>query len=892
MRLARRLIFLLLITLLAAGAWGLDPRQPLSAYGRQVWTTENGLPQNTVRAVLQTPDGFLWLGTEDGLARFDGVDFRVYSPETIPDLPSGIIEGLTLGGDGSLRVRTAGGTVTYRGGRFQPESSPQHPQLDRALLYGGDDVTAQLTARDGRVWIATATSLRVDTAVLKLPEDLGTVRVLFEDREGAVWAGCDRSLARIIAGQVDVLRSGSAMLAISEDREGDLWVGTEADGLLQLHEQRFASFGTTSGLRGVARAVLQDIHGEVWVGTDGGGLSRRTARGFETIPGLSSGVVLALASAPNGDIWAGTPTGLNRIHGGKAQVLTAADGLADDFIRSVLVDRHGAVWVGTRHGLTRIDDAGAMTTFTAMDGLGSDFVGAMIEARNGDLWIGTAGGLTKFNASRPGTPRFTTIALQGGLAKNVVTAMVEAGDGTIWLGSNGGGLSRLRDGTIVPVRAENLPVSISSVLDDRRGHLWIGSRRGVVRVAERALNDAIAHPAAGVAFDTGVALDTYDTADGMESRECSAGGHPAAVRATDGTLWFATLRGVSAVDPARLHENAVAPLVAVEQVLVNDRPAENLAERTIAPGQRRVEFAYAGLSFVAPGKVVYRYRLQGFDKEWVQAGGRRRAFYANLRPGLYTFQVMAANNDGLWSEPSAGVRLRIKPFFRETVWFYLLLLLLGLAAACLVYVLRVRRVEARYAGVIEERGRIAREIHDGLAQGIVSISLQLEVVGRLMGTSIESARTQLDTAKGMVRESLAEARSAIWELREDTGELPLRMGAMVQRIAGAKGRLEVTGTYRPLEASVEEELLKIAGEAVTNAIRHSGGTTVVVRLLYEVKRLELSVRDDGRGFQPDRIGVERFGVRGMRERAVKIGAVMGVESGDHGTKVTTELMLH
>lgn len=797
-------------------AWALDPRRALAEYGRQVWTTENGLPQNTVLAVAQNADGFLWLRTEEGVVRFDGVEFRSFNAvaKTKP----------ASEGDGPVR------------------------------LVGGD----------GRVWLGGA-GLRVEGAVLPLPDGMGAVRVLLEDREGTVWAGCDGGLARVAQGAVEVLRR-SAVLALMEDREGSLWVGTEAEGLMELHEQPFVTYGVEEGLGGnVVRAVMEDAQGTVWVGTDGGGLSRRAGGRFVGVPGLSSNVVLALAGAANGDVWVGTPTGLDRIRDGRVRVFTAADGLADDYVRSVLVDRAGSVWVGTRHGLTRIAASGVMTNYTTLDGLGSDFIGEMVEGTDGVLWVGTSGGLTRGGLTQFDGRRFTNFTVKNGLVGDVVTAMFPGEGGSVWLGHDGLGLSLLKEGSDRRVGEGKLPETVFGILRDGNGAVWVSSRRGVYRWDGRAAT-------------------AYDMADGLRVREGSRGGHPAAMRARDGTLWFAMLRGVSVVDPARMRENRVPPLVAVERVLVNDREVAATEEVSVPPGQRRVAFEYAGLSFVAPGKVRYRYRLEGFDPDWVEAGARRTAFYTNLRPGRYVFRVIAANNDGVWSERAAEVRLRLRPFFWETVWFYLLLLLAAGGAAYLVYAARVRRVEARYAGAMEERGRIAREIHDGLAQGIIGISLQLEVVGRLMGTSVEAAGAQLEAAKGMVRESLAEARKAIWELREDVGELPVRMGTMMHRVAGPMGTLEVTGTYRALEAEVEEELLRIAQEAVTNAVRHSRGTLVAARLVYEVGRLELTVRDDGRGFDPG-AEVGRFGVRGMRERAEKIGGRLEVESGDGGTMV-------
>ena len=788
---------------MARGAWGLDAHRELGQYGRQVWQTENGLPQNTVRAVAQTKAGWVWLGTDDGLVRFDGNEFKVFTAETTPALGEqrgaradggwrraavggdggwaggfgrgGRIQGSRGGGmgcrmrrcgsstrtgGGGLWVATAGGLCVMRGVRCElvaatkgmsvtgEERFAEGPdgaiwqadgaemrrldggtlaQVEGLKTVGGAEVLALLAGPEGRLLVGTREGLQVARggALEAVPlagaqgrvavnammrggdggtwlgtsaglwrvraEDFGAgmrvspepVQTLFLDREGAVWAGTSRGVLRVVGDRVEGFRAGDALagaslLALLEDREGDVWLGTEADGLTMLHEQKFTSYTTAEGLSGnVVRSVLQDAAGTVWAGTDGAGLDRWTGDGFTamtTKAGLTSDVILALAAGADGRLWVGTPTGLNVVRGGRVTaVLTAENGLADDFVRSLLVDRRGDVWVGTRHGLTRIAAGGGMTTYTAMDGLGSDFIGAMIEARNGDLWIGTSGGLTRLDWAGPGAAkaRFTNFEVKDGLAKNVVTAMLEDRSGVLWLGTSGGGLSRLdarKEGaSIVPVPATNLPQAITGVLEDGAGRLWIGSRGGVFRVAETALNRAIEQGPGTVE------MAAYDTSDGMRTRECSSGGHPAAVRMRDGSLWFATLRGVSVVDPERLHENAVPPPVVVETVQVNDVAQMSALERqelVVPPGGARVEFQYAGLSFVAPQKVEYRYWLEGFDPYWVEAGRRRAAFYTNLRPGRYVFHVAAANNDGVWSEVDATVRLRVRPFFWQTWWFY------------------------------------------------------------------------------------------------------------------------------------------------------------------------------------------------------------------------------
>jgi signal transduction histidine kinase len=369
-------------------------------------------------------------------------------------------------------------------------------------------------------------------------------------------------------------------------------------------------------------------------------------------------------------------------------------------------------------------------------------------------------------------------------------------------------------------------------------------------------------------------------------------------------LWFATLDGVSFIDPAHMPENRVPPPVAIENVLVDDHPRPVEGELRIQPGANRVEFQYAGLSFVAPQKVQYRYQLQGFDREWIDAGNRRAAFYTNLPPGNYRFRVLAANNDGVWNTTGASFGLRMLPHYYQTWWFYSFLAALCLLLAYLAYRWRVLQVEAQWGAVLRERGRIAREIHDTLAQGFVGISVQLELLARLLTGSREaappkSALEQLDQARALVRASLADARTSIWDLRSEAGgaqnppdDLPSRLSRNCTRIAGgssAKVYLQVKGTYRPVERKIEEELLRIGQEAVANAVRHAAATRIDVQLIYESAQVFLRVEDDGRGFTnpPGSSGPEgHYGIKGMRERAGEIDASLVLESTPgEGTRV-------
>jgi signal transduction histidine kinase/streptogramin lyase len=685
--------------------------------------------------------------------------------------------------------------------------------------------------------------------------------------------------------QLQAFNPGTALeagriLAVLEDREGNLWVGTDSGGLHLLHDQKFTTYTTRDGLSGdFIRCVYQDPGGELWIGTDGAGLNRRTASGFahlSTADGLASNVILSLAGGPSGDLWIGTPDGLNlRHHDGRVEHWTTADGLPDDFVRSLLSDADGSVWIGTRHGLAhRVD--GKFITYSSMDGLSSDLVGAMVRA-NGELWVATAGGL-----SRKLPDHFARVS------NDTVTAIQPSRDNTVWIGTNGNGLARLRGGQLqsYPYRALGLPGTIYSILEDRSARLWLCGQTGIFRVAVTPEGNP-------------GAVTAYGTADGMNIRECSSGGHPSAWQTSDGNLWFATLDGVSMIDPAHIAENRTPPPVAIEQVLVDDQLLPPGQDLVIPPGRHRLEVHYAGLSFVAPQKVIYRYQLQGLDHGWIEAGTRRAAFYTNLPPGHYHFHVLAANNDGVWSPAGASLAMRQLPHFYQTWWFYSLLLLGVGATGYLAYRWRVHQVEAQFGAVLAERGRLAREIHDTLAQGFVGISVQLELVTQLLKSSREGALEQLDQARALVRASLVDARTSIWALRSEAAEdLPARLRQSCDRVSSgspARVYLQVKGTYRPVKRNIEDELLRIGQEAVSNAVRHAEARRIDVQLMYAANRVSLEVTDDGRGFVPAPNGAGpagHYGIRGMRERAEEIDAVMVLESAPgNGTRVSVEAPL-
>jgi hypothetical protein len=389
----------------------------------------------------------------------------------------------------------------------------------------------------------------------------------------------------------------------------------------------------------------------------------------------------------------------------------------------------------------------------------------------------------------------------------------------------------------------------------------------------------------------------FGPADGLRSSTMAINSHPSAWRTHDGHLWFATPKGLVEVDPGHFPVNATPPPVAIEHFAVDDVDLLTSASslRRISAGHVHFQFDYAALSFTAPQKVRYRYMLEGFDHGWTEAGSRRSAYYTNIPPGHYTFRVQAANNDGLWNDQGQALEFILQPHFYQTLWFYALLLALAIAAIALGLRLRLRRAEGEFRAVLGERSRIAREIHDTLAQGYVGISVQLEVLAELLRLNKpEAASKHLNNTRELVRQGLAEARQSIWALRsQDSAEntLPVRIRRLTEAENGhgLHAAYSSFGAYRPLDPAVEQEILRIAQEAIHNVKKHSGAQTLTVQLEYTPGEVALEVRDDGHGFNAAEAQPHgHYGLIGMRERAAKIHASLEISS-EPGAGTTVRL---
>jgi signal transduction histidine kinase/ligand-binding sensor domain-containing protein/DNA-binding response OmpR family regulator len=771
----------------------LDPRTLISQYASDHWRTRDGLPQASVGAIAQTPDGYIWLATEEGLVRFDGVRFTVFDT-TNSALTDNYISGLNSGRDGSLWVRTPDTLYRYRAGTLVALCAGSSIGLDAApvledrsgaiwtsdvgglMVYApggkcshhavhpadaGVVVTALLENSDASILIGTSRGMKLfragavveaagvdvsSTAVSALLLDSGgaiwigypgalvrrlgadvrrfdatdglppsEIKVLLQDRDGSIWFGTDGDgVGRVRGGRIETVSTadgfaGNRIRSMREDREGGLWVGTVNTGAVRLRDGSATTFGRNQGLPGeVVRALLQDRSGRLLVGVDGAGLAVGEPDGaFTTTQGvgrLRGASIRALYDDRAGGVLIGSNDGLFRLLNG---VLTAVPNLSclpSANVRSLARDRQGRLWVGTNRGLARLDGADCTPVSLAAKPRGQ-FITSIYQDEQDTVWVGSMGGglshvrgdeLVPYAWPGEGPPPYDVRAIAAGPRASMWVSTTAA----MW---------RVRGNTAVRLdRANGLPSDKAfAILDDLAGTLWLTSNKGI-RAAR--INDLDAFADGRLAV---LPSRLFGTSDGMVSAECMLAS-PGAVRLDNGTVWFSTTAGVVRIDPAQLRTNLQPPPVLIEGIFIDGRVTAAVRDITIPPGSGDVEVRYTALSFVNASAVRFKYKLEGFDRDWVDVGPRRAAYYTNLPPAAYSFRVLAANSDGVWNESGASVTFRLQPYYYQTRWFLGLVLLVCSGAAGTIYVVQVREARHRQrelVRLVEERTQeLQREV--------------------------------------------------------------------------------------------------------------------------------------------------------------------------------------
>jgi len=852
------------------------------------WTTRQGLSNDFVRALYQDSAGTIWAGSDNGLmqlrgerfVRVDGtpaipvvsvhavvqdragrlwvggfplicIENMVAKPYSLgPTLSQNQVKSITQTQDGSLWVGTVAGLDRMRlnEDRFQS-------------IHGiASTVRTLRQTPDGMLWIGTigqgafqwkAGQLTRMTAPGQLPSN--TVLNFFEDTEKNFWIGTQTGMLRLTSSPVSILplpqESDSDFGTIYQDRDGSFWIGST---LLYRLKDGAMTVQNLPGMRGLhVRNVFRDRAGALWAGTDGNGLFRIVGDRATPFTTLSNNYIRAIAQARDDSMWIATDGGLNHIvlEGGHPVIrgYLVADGLAYPSTRALLIDRNGDLWVGTDHGVSHI---------------------------RGDTFL-------KDPAIVP-------------LAQLKVWAIHQDSDGGLWFGTRDSGLYRLRDGTLRHFTVQDGLASnaIYQILEDRKGQLWMSGPNGISLLNRHDLDAQADSPVRHLT------LIFHSILEMEANTEIYGGTQSSGCITTQGDVWFPTSRGPIHIVPVPSSVLPPPPL-RLRATLGDGKPFTDAGPIHLAPGNSRLEFSYAPIRLSSQDGLRFRYRLDGFDNDWSAPTTGRTSDYTNLPPATYRFrvQVFELGNPTAFSE--ASMQVIQKPYFYRTWWFIAASALLTALLVLAAYRYRIIQVRSKFEAVLEERNRLAREMHDTVIQGCTGVSALLE--GLSMNGSAN--RTELlEFAGTQLRTTIDEAREAIWNLRQadsDVGDIDDKIAGMIARVGKEFHTpigYKVSGAPFPLSYPAAHDLLMVAREAVSNAVLHGSPSRVEVTLAYSHDHLTLRVFDDGCGFDPDpreRQQGHHFGLRGMRERTVRSGGAFRLQTAPgKGVSIEAELPRH
>jgi ligand-binding sensor domain-containing protein/signal transduction histidine kinase len=929
---------------------------PAMQYTRRTWRIQDGLPEDTVQAIQQSQDGYLWIGTTGGLVRFDGSHFRLYNHANVAALTDNSVFCILAARDGSLWIGTEGGGLVHlKDGIFQAYAQAQGlsnsfvrslleddqgrlwigtdnglfqmfqgrlQQVDTSLFTSALAVHSIIEDREHRVWAGGSALLVFDhsgVSMKRLPgrNSENRVKTILETEDGTIWVGTVGGLNRLVKGAFrPVEQVKGTVRTLRQTSDGALWIGSIGYGLYRYVDGRFSRWTNADLLpSSTVLSLFADAQQQVWIGTQAGvvrlsktpvsvvALPGGSDVGFGTIVGDPDGTVWVVSSgvfiirggvarpykfpklpdvAPrtlirdrSGDLWLGADgSGVYRLTHGEIIHYTAPGRLVNNFVRAFLQSRDGAMWIATDEGVSRI--AGKETqNYQVRDGLAYFSTRSLVEDRNGDIWIGTDHGLSHLHAGL-----FVHDAATTALAEDKIWSILEDHDGALWFGTRSHGLFRYAQGRMVSfTTAQGLANNnIYQLLADRRGALWLS---GPTTISSFPLPPLDLDPS-----NAHLEVSVYELPYDAGPVQLCGGLQPSGSVAANGDIWFASSKGAVRVLPVPPAQ--VAPPQALLTGITADGRELPASSALVFPASlSRLEIAFAPLLLRSQQDVRFRYRLEDFDQDWIYAGTSRIASYTNLPAGKFRFRVVAfeVNNPAAVSEVS--FELQKKPHFYGTWWFLTLCLLAAALLTLAIYQSRIRSLRLRFKAVLEERSRLAREMHDTVIQGCTSISALLEAISSLRRENPSLQENLLDHARMQVRSTIDEARQAVWNLRhkEDSvanlGTSAAAIAARTSKEFGIPVGCVEEGRPFSVRGSLARELLMVIREAVYNGALHGRPQQIQIKLVYTRDELSSSVSDDGCGFDPAMRKAQRgqhYGIEGMRERVERMGGRIGIES--------------
>jgi signal transduction histidine kinase/ligand-binding sensor domain-containing protein len=938
---------------LAAGA------HTAAGYSLMSWTDADGRALGAVYALAEDRDGYLWLGTDAGLFRFDGARFTPWNQLSDDALPDGSVTALRVTKDGSLWVGfDRAGVRRLSNGRdvaiannsrldkvtdlVEDRKGAMWAVANSALYWLGPNgwqpvqlpwkaqqgrVLQPAVLADGALWVSTRWGVfrhADDRDGFEQVSD-GHIWGLTSDADGRVWT-TDTVHGFHPLGSTGTVKTGAegAGYRVLADSRGDLWIATFADGLWRARGGQVVDRATLrTGLSSdTILSLIEDRDGNIWVGTTAA-LHRFRARRLTPVQDV--GFVLAVEPAEGGGMWVATTTTLIKMDSPTVRSTSKPIAAAD--VRSLFTDERGTLWIGAvgglwklEHGSSSVVQATATPSSTLLsvspDGRGGIWLGDehdvmhwdqhrlvpwtkrtsgapavtfAVADSTGRLWLGHADGRVEVEAPDGVRHQVAPAHVDGGRPR-MIHALFEDRDGTVWLAGSDG-LSRYGNGTLSTITVKNgLPDNqVWAIVEDDGRRLWLSMDRGLVRIDRSQLDLALANPTHRIRYRV------YDTLDGLAG---AAVGRVRSARAADGSLWFVRGGGLTVVDPARADVPVAPPQARIESVTADGRRLTPGSHTTLEPGTKRVQITFTAVTLTSSHRVQFRYRLDGFDPDWVTAGARRRnAYYTNLAPGDYRFRVEAQLEDGTWDQSLTTWSFSVRPAFYQTPWFALAAFGVVASALWATWLLRLRIVRREFAAVLSERMRLSRELHDTLLQSLVGVALQIEDAAQDLAPDATGVRSRLSAIRRRVEGHIREVRQSIWDMRSPRleGCLGSAFEEFGQRaVEGTATRFSVTvkGSPRRHPSDIETHLLRIGQEAVTNAIRHGHASRIRLLLDYTPRSITLRVEDDGLGFEASPAALARghYGLTTMRERAEHLSGQFRVVS-EHGEGTIVEVVV-